>query len=74
MCYIASAVMREELSANEDIVFAQQIDKVVQVRGGAVNKPRQLVSAGGVIFWHLLALVALNLWLLRLLGYISLPW
>lgn len=74
ICYIAAAAMREELSANEDIVFAQQIDKVVQVRGGAVNKPRQLVSAGGVIFWHLLALVALNLWLLRLLGYISLPW
>ncbi len=66
--------MREELSANEDIIFTQQIDKVVQGRGSTVNKPRQLVSVSGVIFWHLLALVALDLWLLRLLGYISLPW
>lgn len=66
--------MREELSANEDIIFTQQIDKVVQGRGSTANKPRQLVSVGGVIFWHLLVLVALDLWLLRLLGYIHLPW
>ena len=66
--------MREELAANEDIVFAQQNQKVVMGRGSTVNKPRQLVSAGGVITWHLLALIALNLWLLRLLGYIALPW
>ena len=38
------------------------------------NKPRQLVSTAGIIFWHLLAQAALNLWLLRLLGYITLPW
>ena len=66
--------MREELAANEDIVFAQQNQKVVMGRGSTVNKPRQLVSVGGVITWHLLALIALNLWLLRLLGYITLPW
>ena len=66
--------MREELPPNQDIIFTQQIDKVMQGRGGAVNKPRRLVSSGAVIFWHLLALVALNIWLLRLLGYISPPW
>ncbi len=66
--------MREELEANEDVIFAQQTRRVVLGRGSITNKPRQLVSAGGVIFWHLLALIALDLWLLRLLGYISLPW
>ncbi len=66
--------MREELSANEDIIFAQQNQKVVMGRGGAVNKPRQLISVGRVISWHILALIALNLWLLRLLGYIPAPW
>ena len=66
--------MKEELSPNEDIIFARQNQKVVLGRGRIVNKPRQLVSAAGIIFWHLLALAALNLWLLRILGYISLPW
>ena len=65
---------REELSANEDVIFAQQNRKVVMGRGSVANKPRQLVSAGWIIFWYLLALVALNAWLLRLLGYITLPW
>ncbi len=66
--------MREELSANEDVIFAQQNRKVVMGRGSVVNKPRQLVSAGWIIFLYLLALLALNAWLLRLLGYITLPW
>ncbi len=66
--------MREELAPNEDIIFAQQNRKVVLERGRVTNKPRQLVRAGSIIFWHLLALIALDLWLLRLLGYISLPW
>ena len=66
--------MREELSANEDVIFAQQNRKVVMGRGSVANKPRQLVSAGWIIFWYLLALAALNAWLLRLLGYITLPW
>lgn len=67
-------IMREELSANEDVIFAQQNRKVVMGRGSTVNKPRQLVSAGWIIFLYLLALAALNAWLLRLLGYITLPW
>lgn len=66
--------MREEMAANEDIIFAQQNQKVVLGRGGVMNRPRQLVSVAGVIIWYLLALASLNLWLLRLLGYISLPW
>ncbi len=66
--------MREELSANEDIVFAQQNQKVVMGRGLVVNRPRQLVSALGIILMHLIALISVNLWLLRLLGYITLPW
>ena len=74
MCYIPVADMREELAPNEDIIFAQQNQKVVMGRGSVENKPRQLVSAAGVIAWYVLALAALDLWLLRLLGYISLPW
>ena len=66
--------MREELAPNEDIIFAQQNQKVVMGRGSVENKPRQLVSAAGVIAWYVLALEALDLWLLRLLGHISLPW
>ena len=56
--------MREELAPNEDIIFAQQNQKVVLGRGSVENKPRQLVSVGGVIAWHVLALAALDLWLL----------
>jgi hypothetical protein len=66
--------MREELAPNEDIIFALQNQKVVMGRGSAVNKPRHLVSAGSVICWHILALISLNLWLLRMLGYIPAPW
>ena len=66
--------MREELAPNEDIIFKQQNQKVVLGRGHVTNKPRQLVSEAGVIVWYLLALAALDLWLLRLLGYIALPW
>lgn len=74
MVHCCCRIMREELSANEDVIFAQQNRKVVMGRGSTVNKPRQMVSAGWIIFLYLLALAALNAWLLRLLGYISLPW
>lgn len=74
LCYIPVVAMREELAPNEDIIFAQQNQKVVLGRGSVENKPRQLVSVGGVIAWHVLVLAALDLWLLRLLGYITLPW
>ena len=74
MLHSCSRCMKEELAPNEDIIFAQQNHKVVLGRGNVENKPRQLVSAVSLIFLHLLPLAALNLWLLRLLGYISLPW
>ena len=74
MLHSCSRYMKEELAPNEDIIFAQQNHKVVLGRGSVENKPRQLVSAISLIFLHLLPLAALNLWLLRLLGYISLPW
>lgn len=74
MVHCCCRIMREELSANEDVIFAQQNRKVVMGRGSTVNKPRQMVSAGWIIFLYLLALAALNAWLLRLLGYITLPW
>ncbi len=66
--------MREELAPNEDIIFAQQNHKVVSGRGGTANKHRRLVSPASVISWYLMALLALDLWLMRLLGYLPLPW
>lgn len=75
MWYISGAGdMREELPPNEDVIFTQQNQKVVMSRGFIENKSRQVVSTSSVIVWHLLALVSLNLWLLRLLGYIPSPW
>lgn len=65
--------MNAELPKNEEVVFSQQNRKVVESRGNAKNRPRRLVSAGWLIFWLMLALVSLNLWLLRLLHIIELP-
>lgn len=75
MWYISGAGdMREELPPNEDVIFTHQNQKVLMSRGFIENKSRQVVSTSSVIIWHLLALVSLNLWLLRLLGYIPSPW
>ncbi len=63
-------VMREELKKNEDIVFNHQNAKV---KMNLPNKARRYVHAGSVVAWLLLALAALSLWLMRLLGTISLP-
>ncbi len=62
--------MREELKKNEDVVFSQQDAKV---KMNLPNRGRHYVNAGAVVTWLLLALVALSLWLMRLLGTISLP-
>ncbi len=62
--------MREELKKNEDVVFSHQNAKVQM---NLPNKARRYVHAGSVVAWLLLALVALSLWLMRLLGTISLP-
>ncbi len=62
--------MREELKKNEDVVFTHQD---VKVKMNLPNKARHYVHAGWVVAWLLLALVALSLWLMRLLGTIKLP-
>lgn len=66
--------MREELSANEELLFNHQKHKFMVGHGVDDNRHRHLVKAGTVIFWYLMALVMMDLWLLRLLGYIELPW
>ncbi len=63
--------MREELSKNEEVIFALQIKRVKQE---LPNSARRYVRAGAVVCWLLLALVALALWLMRLMGTITLPW
>ncbi len=62
--------MREELNRNEDVIFSHQDAKV---KMNLPNKARHYVRAGAVIAWLLLALLALSLWLMRLLGTINLP-
>ncbi len=63
--------MREELNKNEDVIFDQQMQRV---KDELPNQARRYVRAGGVVGWLLLALVALSLWLMRLMGAITLPW
>ncbi len=65
-----SGIMREELKKNEDVVFSHQN---ARVKMNLPNQARRYVHAGSVVAWLLLALVALSLWLMRLLGTISLP-
>lgn len=63
--------MSEEMPKNEDVIFNQQNDRVKTSRGNPINRQRRHVSAGWLIAWHLLALMALCLWMLRLLGAVS---
>ena len=64
--------MREEMGKNEEVIAQQQASKVMNNRGNTRNAPRRQVSAFWVIFWFILALISLSLWMLRLLGIISL--
>ncbi len=63
--------IREDMKPNEDVIFDQQIERV---KMELPNRPRRYVRAGAVVMWLLLALVALSLWLMRLMGTITLPW
>lgn len=66
--------MREELGKDEEVVARQQSSKVMSRRDNLKNTPRRYVSAFGIIAWYILALLALSLWMLRLLGIIPSPW
>lgn len=66
--------MREELGKDEEVVARQQTSKVMSQRDNPRNTQRRYVGAFWIILWYLLALVALSLWLLRLLGIIQSPW
>lgn len=68
MCYNTRAHMREELPKNVDVVVQQQAGKLLRDQK---NARRSGVSRGWVITWYFLALVSVCLWLLKLLGYIS---
>lgn len=65
--------MKEELPKNEDLIFDVQNKKVVESFGRSTNRQRRCVSALWVCAWLLLPLVALHLWLLRLLDVLTLP-
>ena len=67
------AAVKEELHANPDIVYRQQMAKIAQGRGHTMNTPRRRVPRRRVILWYLAALVALCLWALRLYGVIDAP-
>ena len=70
-CYAGG--VKEELEANPDIVFLQQVRKVQINRGNTKNTHRRRVSRGRVVLWYLAALLALTLWVLRLYGVIEAP-
>ncbi len=63
--------MREEIPKNEDVIFDQQTAKVINHQK---NAARRQVSHGDIIAWFLIALIAISLWTLHLLGLISLPY
>ncbi len=65
--------VKEELDANPDVVYKQQMAKVQTNRGRMENTPRRRVSRSRVVCWYLVALVALALWALRLYGVIGAP-
>ncbi len=60
--------MKVELPKNEDVVFDQQNKRMKENRDKLSNSQRRYVRAGWVIAWMLVALLALSLWLARLLG------
>ena len=66
--------MREELGKDEEVVARQQTSKVMSRRDNLKNVPRRYVGSFSIIAWYLLALIAISLWLLRLLGIIRTPW
>lgn len=70
LCYTLRD-MREELPKYDDIIFQQQVVKVVN---GQRNASRHQVKPWVIILWYLLALVSVCLWALHLLGYFSLPY
>lgn len=61
------------MGKNEEVVARQQTSKVMSHRDNPQNIPRHYVGPFWVVFWFILALIALALWLLRLLGYIQAP-
>ena len=65
--------MKEELDANPDIVYRQQMAKVTRNRGRTANTQRRQVSRRAVVLWYLAALAAVALWELRLYGVIDAP-
>lgn len=64
--------MREEMGKNEELIAQQQASKVMSNRGNARNASRRQVSAFWIILWFILALASVSLWMLRLLGLVSL--
>lgn len=64
--------MREEMGKSEEVIAQQQASKVMNNRGNTRNVPRRQVSAFWIILWFILALIALTLWMLRLLGILQL--
>lgn len=65
--------MREDLPKNDEVLHDKQIVTLTSAAGRPVNRQRSYVSAAPIIFFMLLALAALNLWLLRLLNLVTLP-
>ena len=70
---LSCGAVKEELDANPDIVYRQQMAKVTLNRGRTENTQRRQVSRRAVVLWYLAALAAVALWALRLYGVIDAP-
>lgn len=64
--------MVEELPRNENVILKKQSEQVHLHLGKPDNRQRCHVGALSVILWLLLPLAALSLWMLRLLGIVTL--
>jgi hypothetical protein len=65
---MGAQAMSEEMTKNEEVLAVKQRLKLEQF---VDNTRRSNVSRVWVLVWHLCALAALFLWLLKLLGYLG---
>lgn len=69
MCYTMHMALNEDMGTNEDVMTNRRSDKI---RLSARNSTRNHVSSFRVVILFSLALLALTLWLLRLIGILTL--
>lgn len=70
LCY-THCVIHEELPENDEVIYGKQANKVINHQR---NTSRHQVRPAVIVFWYLLALIAVCLWTLQILGYLPSIW